>query len=293
YAKDYVEAAHKIVQQKKPDFFIIATGKKYSVRDFVQKCFAYVGLDYEKYVIIDKKLCRPSKTVSLVDRKKIGLNVTTMVFVTLNTHDQEKIRIFDETIQQIPEVVECYRMSGEIDYLLKVIVSDIESYDSFYKRLIDKVQFAKVTSHFAIEEIKEEQQIDIPVMLSGTITDASGRTLSGQTAEAFLISVSHIPLLSVGFNCALGAKQLTPHLEVLANRTSAGVSAYPNAGLPNAFGEYDETPEEMAGQIEEYLQKNLVNIIGGCCGTTPEHIKAIANVAAKYSPRKLEAPQLI
>ena len=146
---------------------------------------------------------------------------------------------------------------------------------------------------FAIEEIKEEQQIDIPVMLSGTITDASGRTLSGQTAEAFLISVSHIPLLSVGFNCALGAKQLTPHLEVLANRTSAGVSAYPNAGLPNAFGEYDETPEEMAGQIEEYLQKNLVNIIGGCCGTTPEHIKAIANVAAKYSPRKLEAPQLI
>jgi len=146
---------------------------------------------------------------------------------------------------------------------------------------------------FAIEEIKEEQQIDIPVMLSGTITDASGRTLSGQTAEAFLISVSHIPLLSVGFNCALGAKQLTPHLEVLANRTSAGVSAYPNAGLPNAFGEYDETPEEMASQIEEYLQKNLVNIIGGCCGTTPEHIKAIANVAAKYSPRKLEAPQLI
>ena len=146
---------------------------------------------------------------------------------------------------------------------------------------------------FAIEEIKEEQQIDIPVMLSGTITDASGRTLSGQTAEAFLISVSHIPLLSVGFNCALGAKQLTPHLEVLANRTSVGVSAYPNAGLPNAFGEYDETPEEMAGQIEEYLQKNLVNIIGGCCGTTPEHIKAIANVAAKYSPRKLEAPQLI
>lgn len=146
---------------------------------------------------------------------------------------------------------------------------------------------------FAIEELKEEQQIDIPVMLSGTITDASGRTLSGQTAEAFLISVSHIPLLSVGFNCALGAKQLTPHLEVLANRTTAGVSAYPNAGLPNAFGEYDETPEEMASQIEEYLQKNLVNIIGGCCGTTPEHIKAIANVAAKYSPRKLEAPQLI
>ncbi|NND61685.1 MAG: 5-methyltetrahydrofolate--homocysteine methyltransferase [Flavobacteriaceae bacterium] len=140
---------------------------------------------------------------------------------------------------------------------------------------------------FAIEEVKEERQIDVPIMVSGTITDASGRTLSGQTAEAFLISVSHIPLLSVGFNCALGAKQLTPHLEVVANRTNLAVSAYPNAGLPNAFGEYDESPEQMAAQIEEYLDKKLVNIIGGCCGTTPEHIKAIAEIAAKFNPRPL------
>ena len=108
-----------------------------------------------------KKLGYISKTVSLVDRKKIGLNVTTMVFVTLNTHDQEKIRIFDETIQQIPEVVECYRMSGEIDYLLKVVLRDIEGYDSFYKRLIDKVQFVKVTSHFGIEEIKHTTEIPL------------------------------------------------------------------------------------------------------------------------------------
>ncbi len=140
---------------------------------------------------------------------------------------------------------------------------------------------------FAIEEIKEERNINIPVMVSGTITDASGRTLSGQTAEAFLISISHIPLLSVGFNCALGAKQLTPHLEAVAHRTNLAVSAYPNAGLPNAFGEYDESPEQMAKQIEEYLQKNLVNIIGGCCGTTPSHIKAIAEIASKFSPRPL------
>jgi 5-methyltetrahydrofolate--homocysteine methyltransferase len=130
---------------------------------------------------------------------------------------------------------------------------------------------------FAIEEVKEERNCDIPVMVSGTITDASGRTLSGQTAEAFLISISHIPLLSVGFNCALGAKQLTPHLEVVANRTKLAVSAYPNAGLPNAFGEYDESPEQMADQIKEYLDKELINIVGGCCGTTPEHIKAIAH----------------
>lgn len=140
---------------------------------------------------------------------------------------------------------------------------------------------------FAIEEVKEDRNIEVPVMVSGTITDASGRTLSGQTAEAFLISVSHLPLLSVGFNCALGANLLQPHLEAIASKTQFAVSAHPNAGLPNAFGEYDETPEEMAAQIEEYLKKNLINIIGGCCGTTPEHITAIAEVAAKYQPRNL------
>ncbi|MBQ4818475.1 homocysteine S-methyltransferase family protein [Aquimarina sp. MMG016] len=140
---------------------------------------------------------------------------------------------------------------------------------------------------FAIEEVKGEKNIDIPIMVSGTITDASGRTLSGQTAEAFLISVSHIPMLSIGFNCALGANQLTPHLEVLAQKADFGVSAHPNAGLPNAFGEYDETPEQMAEQIKEYMDKSLVNIIGGCCGTTPEHIEAIAELAKNYKPRQV------
>ncbi|WP_291967031.1 homocysteine S-methyltransferase family protein [Maribacter sp.] len=140
---------------------------------------------------------------------------------------------------------------------------------------------------FAIEEVKEERNIDVPIMVSGTITDASGRTLSGQTAEAFLISISHIPILSVGFNCALGANQLVPHLEVLSTKSEHAVSAHPNAGLPNAFGEYDETPEQMAEQIREYAEKGLVNIVGGCCGTTPEHITAIAEVVSKYEPRKL------
>lgn len=138
---------------------------------------------------------------------------------------------------------------------------------------------------FALEEVKEERGIDIPIMVSGTITDASGRTLSGQTAEAFLISISHIPLLSVGLNCALGAAQLTPYLEVIAAKSHCFTSAYPNAGLPNAFGEYDETPAQTAAQIKEYLEKGLVNIIGGCCGTTPEHIKAIAELVAQYPPR--------
>jgi len=138
---------------------------------------------------------------------------------------------------------------------------------------------------FAIEEVKEERNIDIPVMVSGTITDASGRTLSGQTVEAFLISISHIPLLSVGFNCALGADQLKPYLKRLGNNTSLNISAHPNAGLPNAFGQYDQTPEEMQQLIREYLKENLVNIIGGCCGTTPEHIKLIAKVAKEFQPR--------
>ena len=140
---------------------------------------------------------------------------------------------------------------------------------------------------FAIEEVKDERKIDIPIMVSGTITDASGRTLSGQTVEAFLISISHIPLLSVGFNCALGAHQLKPYLKQLAHNTSFNISAHPNAGLPNAFGQYDETPKEMQAQIREYLDENLINIIGGCCGTNPDHIKLIAEVAKDYKPRKV------
>ncbi|QIG90218.1 5-methyltetrahydrofolate--homocysteine methyltransferase [Chryseobacterium sp. POL2] len=140
---------------------------------------------------------------------------------------------------------------------------------------------------FAIDEIAEERGIRIPIMVSGTITDASGRTLSGQTAEAFLISVSHLDLLSVGFNCALGAKQLTPYLETISSKSEFLISAYPNAGLPNAFGQYDETPEQMAQQVKEYLEKGLINIIGGCCGTTPPHIKAIADLAKNYQPRKI------
>lgn len=138
---------------------------------------------------------------------------------------------------------------------------------------------------FAIEEVKEERGIALPVMVSGTITDASGRTLSGQTAEAFLISVEHIPLLSIGFNCALGASQLLPHLEVLAARTDLAISAHPNAGLPNAFGEYEQSATQMAEQVKVYLEKGLVNIVGGCCGTGPEHIKALAELVTSYTPR--------
>ncbi|WP_298900257.1 homocysteine S-methyltransferase family protein [uncultured Psychroserpens sp.] len=140
---------------------------------------------------------------------------------------------------------------------------------------------------FAIEQVKEERQVDIPIMVSGTITDASGRTLSGQTVEAFLTSISHVPLLSVGFNCALGAEQLQPYLQRLSHESEFYISAHPNAGLPNAFGEYDQSAEQMKALVESYLKDGLVNIIGGCCGTNPEHIKAISEVARHYQPRQI------
>lgn len=126
---------------------------------------------------------------------------------------------------------------------------------------------------FAINEVKEKTGVDLPVMMSGTITDASGRTLSGQTAEAFLISVEHANLLSIGFNCALGANAMKPYLKTLKRKSNLMVSAHPNAGLPNEMGEYDESPDQMGSQIQSFLEEGLVNIVGGCCGTTPAHIK--------------------
>lgn len=138
---------------------------------------------------------------------------------------------------------------------------------------------------FAIQTLFEETGKHLPIMVSGTITDASGRTLSGQTTEAFLTSVSHVPLLSIGLNCALGASQLRPYLQTLSEKAPFFVSAYPNAGLPNEFGQYDETAQQMGAQVEEFLKEGLVNILGGCCGTTPEHIKVIAELAARHKPR--------
>ena len=140
---------------------------------------------------------------------------------------------------------------------------------------------------FAVDSVLEQRNISVPVMISGTITDASGRTLSGQTVEAFVTSLSHIPLLSIGLNCALGADLLLPYLKRLSKVTDFYTSAFPNAGLPNAFGEYDQTAEEMRDLIKDYLESKSVNIIGGCCGTTPEYIKLIAEEASKFKPRKL------
>lgn len=173
---------------------------------------------------------------------------------------------FDELVSAYSEQVEAL-IAGGVDLLLIETVFDTLN--------------AKAAL-FACESVFEKAGKKYPIMVSGTITDASGRTLSGQTAEAFLISISHFNLFSVGLNCALGADQLRPYLQQISSHSPFNVSAHPNAGLPNAFGEYDETPELMGEKIKEYLDLGLVNIIGGCCGTTPEHIKVISNLASSY-----------
>ena len=143
---------------------------------------------------------------------------------------------------------------------------------------------------YATQEVLDDLALDLPIMISGTITDASGRTLSGQTVEAFLISLQHANLLSIGLNCALGADQLLSYIRRLSSQADCYISAHPNAGLPNAFGQYDQGADEMGSLIEKYLKDGLVNIIGGCCGSTPEHIAKIASLAANYSPRTLSTP---
>lgn len=164
---------------------------------------------------------------------------------------------------------------------------DVLLVETVFDTLNAKAALFAIQEYFNENHSKSGENNVLPIMVSGTITDASGRTLSGQTTEAFLISMEHIPLFSIGLNCALGAKQLRPYLQILASKSDFNVSAHPNAGLPNEFGQYDESPEAMQAQIEDFLKEGLLNVVGGCCGTTPEHIKAIAEVAKKYKPRKI------
>lgn len=179
---------------------------------------------------------------------------------------------FDQLVQNYYEQTK-YLVEGGVDILLVETVFDT---------LNCKAALFAIADYF-----EKENKTPLPVMVSGTITDASGRTLSGQTVEAFLYSISHYPLLSVGINCALGAELMRPYIEVLAKEAPFHISVYPNAGLPNEFGQYDETPAQMSGTLSEFLKNKWVNIVGGCCGTTNEHIQAIAQVASDYSPRSL------
>jgi len=146
---------------------------------------------------------------------------------------------------------------------------------------------AKAAIYAIKKYFRDTKKKELPVMISGTITDASGRTLSGQTLEAFYVSLTHAKPLSIGLNCALGAKEMRPHIEELSQIAGCYTSAYPNAGLPNAFGEYDEQPHETAHIIEEWAANGWLNIVGGCCGTTPDHIKHIADEVSRFPPREL------
>ncbi len=160
--------------------------------------------------------------------------------------------------------------------------ADLLLIETIFDTLNAKAAIFAIKKYFA-DTGKEE----LPIMISGTITDASGRTLSGQTLEAFYISVSHAKPLSIGLNCALGANEMRPHVEEMSKIASCFTSAYPNAGLPNAFGEYDELPEQTAHIIDEWASSGYLNIVGGCCGTTPDHIRHIAEAVKKYKPRQV------
>jgi 5-methyltetrahydrofolate--homocysteine methyltransferase len=177
------------------------------------------------------------------------------------------------------EVVDAYyeQIKGLVDGGVDVILIE-----TIFDTLNAKGAIYAVKKYF-----RDQNKPELPVMISGTITDASGRTLSGQTLEAFYTSVMHAKPLSVGLNCALGAAEMRSHIEELAQIAACYTSAYPNAGLPNAMGEYDEQPHETAHFIEEWAKQGFVNIVGGCCGTTPDHIKHIADNVRKITPRPL------
>jgi len=179
---------------------------------------------------------------------------------------------FDEVVAAYEEQVKGL-VDGGVDILL---------IETIFDTLNAKAAIFAIKNFFRINNINE-----LPIMISGTITDASGRTLSGQTLEAFYISLIHANPLSIGLNCALGASEMRPHIEELSAIAKCFTSAYPNAGLPNAFGEYDEQPHETAHIVEEWAKEGFVNIVGGCCGTTPDHIKHIAEEVKKYKPRTL------
>lgn len=183
---------------------------------------------------------------------------------------------FDEVVEAYTEQIDGL-VTGGVDILLIETIFDTLN--------------AKAAIFAAKQYFKKKKQSPLPIMISGTITDASGRTLSGQTLEAFYISVMHAQPLSVGLNCALGAKEMRGHIEELSQIATCFTSAYPNAGLPNAMGEYDEQPHETAHFLEDWAKEGFVNIVGGCCGTTPDHIKHIADHVKKIAPRK--RPQVI
>ena len=251
----YLNIDYNEISNKKRNFLEFEFFKKKSQK-YEEEIKKYTELNPQKPRFVAGSIGPTNKTASLSpDVNDPGFRAVT----------------FDELVESYTEQIKAL-IDGGVDILLVETVFDTLN--------------AKAAL-FAISSIFEEIGYELPVMVSGTITDASGRTLSGQTAEAFEASISHFPLLSVGFNCALGANLLLPYSKRISRVSKFYTSAHPNAGLPNAFGEYDQTPEEMGNQIQKFLEEKCVNIIGGCCGTTPDHLKIIVDLVKKYNPRSL------
>ena len=226
-----------------------------SAKIAVESCKKFTDLNLEKPRFVAGSIGPTNKTASMSpDVNDPGFRAIT----------------FDELVKSYSEQIEAL-IDGGVHILLVETIFDTLN--------------AKAAL-FAISGIFEKIGYELPLMVSGTITDISGRTLSGQTTEAFITSLSHLPLLTIGFNCALGADLMLPYMKRVSRFSNFYTAAFPNAGLPNAFGEYDETADDMGKKIKKFLDEGCINIIGGCCGTTPEHIKVISELVKNYKPRK-------
>jgi 5-methyltetrahydrofolate--homocysteine methyltransferase len=271
--KKYLEAGADIIETN------TFNAQRVSLADYGMQSLAYeMNLAAAK---IAKEAVAEFKAPSLGEQKGAGpwvagafgpLNKTLSLSPDVNNPGFRALT-FDDAVDAYYEQTRGL-IDGGVDLLL---------IETIFDTLNAKAAIFAIKKYFREHPDKERKEI----MISGTITDASGRTLSGQTLEAFYHSVMHARPLSIGLNCALGAKEMRPHIEELSQIASCYVSAYPNAGLPNAMGEYDEKPEDTAHYLEDWAKEGFVNIVGGCCGTTPDHIEHIAKHVKKISPRKL------
>ena len=264
--KEYLEAGADIIETN--TFSSTSIG----MADYGMESFVY-ELNFES-----AKLAKKATEKFNIDNSKprfvagsIGpTNKTASMSPDVNNPGYREVT-FDDLVKSYSQQIEAL-IEGGVDILLVETVFDTLN--------------AKAAL-FAIEKYNNKNSVNIPIMLSGTLTDASGRTLSGQTLEAFMTSVSHINLLSIGLNCSFGAEGLYPYIKKMSMITDIPISVFPNAGLPNQFGEYDQTSQQMQNLIKDFLENNLVNIIGGCCGTTPDHIRLISEIVNNYSIRKI------
>jgi 5-methyltetrahydrofolate--homocysteine methyltransferase len=273
--KEYLEAGADIIETN------TFNAQRISLADYNMQSLAY-EINFEAAKIARSAMneftvnSQPS-TVNRFVAGAIGpMNKTLSLSPDVNNPGYRALT-FDEAMEAYYEQVKGL-VDGGVDLLL---------IETIFDTLNAKAAIFAIKKYF--RDVKKES---LPIMISGTITDASGRTLSGQTLEAFYNSVAHAKPLSIGLNCALGAKEMRPHIEELSQIATCYVSAYPNAGLPNTMGEYDEQPHETAGFIEDWAREGFVNIVGGCCGTTPDHIRAIAQTVKNINTRKLPEVEL-